>query len=163
LYLEGELDMLLDQSWVKSGLEQLQTSTSLAATVRRLAAAGTNEYAQVSALESCWYMRNQLLRDTDWSSMAHGLEVRVPFVDVNLLERVGPAVASANPPSKIDLAQCVGSIADEVVKRRKTGFVTPVRSWTGQQSGRSFRGLRGWAAQVHRNFRDLQQNGTVAA
>ncbi len=26
-------------------------------------------------------MRNQLLRDTDWASMAHALEVRVPLVD----------------------------------------------------------------------------------
>ena len=51
-------------------------------------------------------MRNQLLRDTDWSSMAHGLEVRVPFVDANLLERLGPAIASNAPPSKRDLAAC---------------------------------------------------------
>ena len=42
-------------------------------------------------------MRNQLLRDTDWSSMAHGLEVRVPFVDAKLLERMAPAIASAAP------------------------------------------------------------------
>ena len=36
-------------------------------------------------LESSLYMRNQLLRDTDWASMAHSLEVRVPLVDVELL------------------------------------------------------------------------------
>jgi len=31
-------------------------------------------------------MRNQLLRDADWAGMAHSLEIRVPLVDVELLE-----------------------------------------------------------------------------
>ena len=38
-------------------------------------------------LESSLYMRNQLLRDTDWASMAHSLEVRVPLVDSKLLSQ----------------------------------------------------------------------------
>ena len=39
-------------------------------------------------------MRNQLLRDTDWASMAHALEVRVPLVDAALLRCVARATAS---------------------------------------------------------------------
>ena len=103
-YLEDELDALLDESWLKEGLERLSTVRMLAETVSALRTAGVLRYAQVAALESCWYMRNQLLRDTDWSSMAHGLEVRVPFVDICLLERLGQPLLSGAPPNKQDLA-----------------------------------------------------------
>ena len=41
---------------------------------------------RVSYLESHWYMRNTLLRDSDFMSMAHGLELRVPFLDRALVE-----------------------------------------------------------------------------
>jgi asparagine synthase (glutamine-hydrolysing) len=41
-------------------------------------------FARVATLEASLYMRNQLLRDTDWVSMAHSLEVRVPLVDATL-------------------------------------------------------------------------------
>ena len=40
-------------------------------------------------------MRNQLLRDTDWASMAHSLEVRVPLVDAVLLEKARAALELA--------------------------------------------------------------------
>ena len=35
-------------------------------------------------------MRHQLLRDADWAGMAHGVEIRVPLVDVTLLKSVAP-------------------------------------------------------------------------
>src|ERR1019366_3193837 len=118
---------------------------------------GVTKHAQISALESCWYMRNQLLRDTDWSSMAHGLEVRVPYVDVTLLERLGPTVASNKPPTKKDLASCAVQLPPSVLSRTKTGFTTPVKDWISQvqTSGRRSRGLHGWAINIHRQFCDL--------
>jgi asparagine synthase (glutamine-hydrolysing) len=152
LYLEDELPSLLDESWVVEGLERLATASALGCTLAPLRAAGATEHAQVAALESCWYMRNQLLRDTDWSSMAHGLEVRVPFVDTTLLERVGPAIASSAPPSKRDLAACAQQLPQRVLRRPKTGFTTPVRAWIGHRMGFSARGLRGWAVNVDRRF-----------
>ena len=48
----------------------------------------------VSMLESCVYMRNQLLRDSDVFSMAHSLELRVPFVDNLLYSAVLPYLES---------------------------------------------------------------------
>jgi asparagine synthase (glutamine-hydrolysing) len=98
-------------------------------------------------------MRNQLLRDTDSSSMAHGLEVRVPFVDMKLLDRLGPAIASIAPPNKQDLACCAPQLAQAVRDRPKTGFTTPVRHWIDARQGRAGRGLRGWAGEVHKYFR----------
>ena len=153
LYLENELDALLDESWLREGLERLSTIEAINETVRALHADGVSVYGQVAALESCWYLRNQLLRDTDWSSMAHGLEVRVPFVDVSVLDRLGPAIVSASPPDKQDLAHCAQRLQSVMLARPKTGFTTPVRTWTDEHTGTSTRGLRGWAAQVHRSFR----------
>jgi asparagine synthase (glutamine-hydrolysing) len=151
LYLEDELDALLDESWLNEGLERLSTMGTLSATLSPLLTAST--HAQIAALESIWYMRNQLLRDTDWSSMAHGLEVRVPFVDACLLERLGPAIASNAPPTKQDLAACAAQLPSESHARPKTGFSIPVREWIGRHGGASGRGLRGWADTVHKEFR----------
>jgi asparagine synthase (glutamine-hydrolysing) len=153
LYLEDELDALLDESWITEGLERLATQSALAATVASMRATGSPEYAQIAALESCWYMRNQLLRDTDWSSMAHGVEVRVPLVDFALLESLGPAIASTSPPSKRDLAACSDRIPATIYERAKTGFTTPVRQWIAVGENGKARGLRGWAATVHQRLR----------
>jgi len=154
LYLEDELPSLLDESWVIEGLERLATGSALSATLAPLRAAGATEHVQIAALESCWYMRNQLLRDTDWSSMAHGVEVRVPFVDFALLELLGPAIASTNPPTKDELAACCVGIPAPVISRAKTGFTTPVRQWISESEGTyAGRGLRGWASRVHHKFR----------
>ncbi len=131
LHVKNELDLLLDESWLKEGLEQLSTIKAISQTVDALHRASVSVHAQVAAIESCWYMRNQLLRDTDWSSMAHGLEVRVPFVDATLLERLGPAVASDRPPNKRDLAACAPRLSQAILGRDKTGFTTPVRAWIG--------------------------------
>jgi asparagine synthase (glutamine-hydrolysing) len=155
LYLEDELDALLDESWLNEGLERLSTFGAIAGTLSTLATA--RPHAQVAALESIWYMRNQLLRDTDWSSMAHGLEVRVPFVDACLLERLGPAIASSVPPTKQDLAACAAQLDMAIHFRDKTGFNVPVREWIGHKTGASERGLRGWADSVHQVFRTTPQ------
>jgi asparagine synthase (glutamine-hydrolysing) len=153
LYLEDELDVLLDESWISEGLERLATQSALAATIAPLHAAGVPEHAQIAALESCWYMRNQLLRDIDWSSMAHGVEVRVPFVDFALIKSLGSAIASKSPPSKRDLAACSDRIPKAISERAKTGFTTPVRQWIADRESDRPRGLRGWAGRVHQRFR----------
>ena len=82
-------------------------------------------------------MRNQLLRDTDWASMAHSLEVRVPLVDATLLSRLaGPLQACATDDRKQFLA---GSptvpLPDRVARRPKTGFTTPVGDMAAPERG----------------------------
>ena len=42
-------------------------------------------------------MRNQLLRDADWAGMAHGVEIRVPLVDVTLLKSLAPVIPKLAP------------------------------------------------------------------
>jgi asparagine synthase (glutamine-hydrolysing) len=76
-------------------------------------------------------MRNQLLRDTDWASMAHSLEVRVPLVDHVLLGKLAPIImASARIEGKRWLAMSpVRGLPPSVRNRVKTGFSTPMDDW----------------------------------
>lgn len=92
---------------------------------------GLSDLQRVSYLESCYYMRNQLLRDSDVFSMAHSIELRVPFVDHLLYEAVLPYLDDAydkNFPKKM-LVEAVGDIPDEIVHRPKMGFTFPFEDW----------------------------------
>src|SRR5262249_40185655 len=107
----------------------------------------------VSALELMWYMRNQLLRDSDWAGMAHGVEIRVPFVDVTVIRALAPVIAGPNPPTKTQLVEALTHpLSGEIVARKKSGFSVPVRDWLRADipSAPSERGLRGWARVVAR-------------
>jgi asparagine synthase (glutamine-hydrolysing) len=157
LHLEEELELLLDKYWLQHGLAALLKSSNLTAMTQDLETANVSRHAQIAVLESCIYMRGQLLRDADWASMAHSLEMRVPFVDSHLLGQLAPWIKSANPPNKRDLAHAGGPEMDAVANRPKTGFVTPVREWAMARSGNSARGLRGWASEVHRRLRLLDR------
>src|SRR6185312_10297016 len=88
-------------------------------------------FGKVAALEASFYLRNQLLRDADWASMAHSLEVRLPFVDAKLVETVAPLVLSQPAATGKNLlaGNLSGSPTDKVKERAKTGFSTPVAEW----------------------------------
>jgi asparagine synthase (glutamine-hydrolysing) len=85
---------------------------------------------EVSRLELTHYMRNQLLRDSDVMSMAWGLELRVPLVDVQLIEAI------ANIPSAIRLApgkqllrEAIPELPQWVLNQPKRGFSFPFQTW----------------------------------
>ncbi len=154
LFMPWELEELLDPAMVKSGLEELQPLLSLDKTARGL----STPRQRVAALELGWYLRNQLLRDADWAGMAHSVEIRVPFLDVDLFRKVAPTLALPQPPAKRDVASALlRPPPQRVVQRPKTGFATPVKAWTSGGAD-SARGLRGWACRVLppvRRFRAL--------
>jgi asparagine synthase (glutamine-hydrolysing) len=156
MFMPWELPEVLDGEIVRQGWQELQTLSRLDNTTSGLATPRT----KVSALEMNWYMRNQLLRDSDWAGMAHSLEIRVPLVDVTLLRLLAPALAGANPPTKRALADTpVRKLPAEVLNRPKTGFQIPVHDWLGSGSSTLRpppsglqRGLRGWAQHVFLHF-----------
>ncbi|MFZ1281170.1 MAG: asparagine synthase C-terminal domain-containing protein, partial [Ignavibacteriaceae bacterium] len=85
----------------------------------------------VSMMETTHYMRNQLLRDSDVFSMAHSLELRVPFVDHILCESVLPYLDSGFDklhPKKM-LIDAVGDLPREITHRSKMGFTFPFAHW----------------------------------
>lgn len=87
----------------------------------------------VSLLELRGYLANTLLRDSDVMSMAHGLEVRVPYLDRALIEVVFRASASAFTDSKLPkpllLRSVQAELPPEVYQRPKMGFTFPWESW----------------------------------
>ena len=81
-------------------------------------------------MEATRYMRNQLLRDSDLFSMAQGIELRVPFVDVRLAD----ALLELPPEYRLEngkklLVDAVPEIPEWVSKRPKRGFVFPFSRW----------------------------------
>jgi asparagine synthase (glutamine-hydrolysing) len=127
LFMPWELEAMLGAETTRLGLRRLNP-------LRHIEAALTPEprasFAKVAVLESSLYMRNQLLRDTDWASMAHSLEVRVPLVDIKLLRHLTRALAKHAPRSKRLLANSPRVPAPlNVIERPKTGFGTPIQRW----------------------------------
>ena len=116
------------------GKEEAQEGLSRLAILELIGSAmdpdpGTS-FGRVAALEASLYMRNQLLRDTDWASMAHSLEVRVPLVDAALLPAIATQAAAGHIKDKSQLIASPGTpLPSGVVHRAKTGFSIPVAQW----------------------------------
>ena len=148
MFMPWELPDVLDCDMVREGWEELQTLSRLEQSTQGI----NNPHLKVMALETAWYMRNQLLRDADWASMAHSLEMRAPLVDRELYHAVAPLFNSSCAPTKIDMAVVPKkALPEEILRRRKTGFSIPVSEWLlkeGLQPIRT-RGLRGWAQGIH--------------
>jgi asparagine synthase (glutamine-hydrolysing) len=92
---------------------------------------------RVSWNELTGYMRNTLLRDSDVFSMAHGLELRVPFLDREVAEaafRCADALklsrGLARGTAKPLLVDAVRDLLPpDVWDRPKQGFVLPFADW----------------------------------
>jgi asparagine synthase (glutamine-hydrolysing) len=145
LFLPEELASVIGDEMACEGLKRLGMLDRIRDTITP--DPGT-PFARVAALESSLFMRNQLLRDIDWASMAHSLEVRVPLVDAFLLRQVAPAVFSTNKRDGKELMARAPHhpLPDVVLKRRKTGFTIPNVDWLAdrRQVNKHF-GMRPWA------------------
>jgi asparagine synthase (glutamine-hydrolysing) len=128
LFMPWELEQVMKPEVVVEGLQRLRPLDHIA---EALIPVPKTAFGKVAALESSLYMRNQLLRDTDWASMAHSLEVRVPLVDHVLLKTLTPIMPHCEPGSGKDwlAASPRRPLPDQVRLRRKTGFLMPFQSW----------------------------------
>jgi asparagine synthase (glutamine-hydrolysing) len=119
---------------------------------------GTTPQSPVLALgqiESMTYLRNQLLRDSDWASMAHSVELRTPLVDAKLLADLsGYLPLMQRYPDKALLANVPARpLPADIQSRRKTGFGIPVRTWMPREPPPyTFRPPVQWMVQVARAF-----------
>ena len=87
---------------------------------------------EISRLELSGYMSNTLLRDTDAMSMAHSLEVRVPFVDTKLVDYVLslPGAWKLDHRPKPLLADALADLLPrDFLARPKMGFTLPFEKW----------------------------------
>ena len=110
---------------------------SVADTVQNIALADgveTLPYGnKVSYLEKNIYMQSQLLKDTDVMSMWHSIEVRVPFLDtelVKIVNSISPEVKYNGAIPKQLLVKAYDDILPrQIWDRKKQGFVFPFQSW----------------------------------
>ena len=128
LFMPYELSSILDPDFVDQGMKRLDPLAHIGAV---LTPEPEGSFAKVALLESALYMRNQLLRDTDWASMAHSLEVRVPLVDFELF---GGISARRKNLRKSDVKRDLGRapsvpLPEAILSRPKTGFSTPISTW----------------------------------
>lgn len=143
LVMPWQLAQVMDPDMARAGWRQLTPLRRLDDAMDGIA----DPRRKISALETAFYMRNQLLRDSDWAGMAHSLEIRTPLVDIGLFRAVLPLIAGAQPPGKRDMARSPHpSLPQAILQRGKTGFSVPVAQWLGAAD------LRGWAQDVYRNF-----------
>lgn len=87
---------------------------------------------RVSAAEIESYMQHVLLRDSDQMSMAHSLEIRVPFLDhevVELATHLSTNLKNPTSPKKFLTETFADLLPHEVVNRKKMGFTLPWSVW----------------------------------
>ncbi len=124
----------------------------------------------LSYLELKFYLQNQLLKDTDFMSMRHSVEVRVPFLDHPLVEYL----SSLPPQLKLNmrksdlqnidvnfkrsdfqklnkqlLAVAVSDLLpQEIFIRPKMGFTFPFEKWLKEEKPFNGHWSRHWAKEV---------------
>lgn len=79
------------------------------------------------------WLRGDILVKADKMTMAHSLELRVPFLDKEVFRvasQLAPEITVANGTTKFTLRESMkGIVPDSVLNRRKLGFPVPIRHW----------------------------------
>lgn len=85
---------------------------------------------------------NDMLKKVDLMSMAHALEVRVPFLDHELVEFANSLPAdfkiSGQTTKKILRNTYANQLPEEIIKRSKKGFEIPLEQWLNDEIGKQF-------------------------
>ena len=78
------------------------------------------------------YLQHILLRDSDQMSMASALEVRVPFMDHELIDyilKIPDNYKYPTTPKKLLVDSFPDILTPDIVNRKKMGFVFPWDKW----------------------------------
>jgi asparagine synthase (glutamine-hydrolysing) len=100
---------------------------------QRLAADVTNKLADIQATDIEFNLPYDMLKKVDYAAMAHGVEVRLPFLDSELvhwaLRLPDEYRLKGNRRKRILRDAFANVIPQEVLRRRKMGFLLPIRTW----------------------------------
>ena len=153
LYMPAEVERLagpaLRDRWASAAARVAEAESAL------FAGDASSLEGDVARLETRVYLGSQLLRDLDVMSMAHGLEVRVPFVDHLLLDAVWPDLG-AHPSLMRNKRLLHETLARPLpratVERPKQTFTLPFAAWMTSdlqpfvRSGMAYLADSGWIA-----------------
>tara|TARA_B100000212_G_scaffold330886_1_gene297567 strand:- start:25 stop:1818 length:1794 start_codon:yes stop_codon:yes gene_type:complete len=117
LFLPWQLLDFMDKNFVEEGLDDLKVIKNLDKNHQNI----KSSKLAISTLEINNYMKNTLLKDSDWCGMTNSVEIRVPFADIDLIENL--LKLEANKFSKSIIAKEIdSSFPNEFYYRKKTGF-----------------------------------------
>ena len=148
LYLPHETEALLDPDLFEKGLKELDLFNQLEQSYESI----HTTHGRIQALEGAWYMRNQLLRDSDWAGMANSIEIRVPFVDLTLWRRVLTLGALANKALLFSLP--INPLPLDILTRPKSGFNIPVAKWAKKLNKQVYdsNDMRNWSHFIYQEY-----------
>jgi asparagine synthase (glutamine-hydrolysing) len=89
-------------------------------------------FNQASAQETNLYMQNQLLKDSDYMSMWHAVEIRVPFLDRELMQlarNIDPQLKAKHPKKYLLIHAFQNLLPEAIWNRPKMGFTFPFQHW----------------------------------
>lgn len=93
---------------------------------------------QASWIETNLYMQNQLLRDSDVMSMAHGIEIRVPLLDKQFMKLVlsisSPVKYAGQNDKQLLIDSFKNELPEQIWNRPKMGFSFPFAEWMTNNS-----------------------------
>jgi len=119
--------------------------------------AGASTLDRLLALNAQTYLVDDLLVKADRMSMAHGLEVRSPFLDTALVEfaaRLPPALKARGLSLKRVLKASVADLLPpEILNRRKRGFGVPLDRWFREDLNNYTQSMLGQDARVRGHVR----------
>ena len=130
LFCEEQIcELILNQDITKTEIHKNYEYTSNM--LNKLETKG--DFTLVSYFETIHYLQNMLLRDTDMMSMSCPLEVRVPFMDHNLVEFMFGLPEKNKKLTATPKSLLVDSLKkylpNSLVFRQKMGFTMPFELW----------------------------------
>jgi asparagine synthase (glutamine-hydrolysing) len=135
LWITGEALLDLYAEPLRAELGGADTFAPLRKTLARIPRE-TSALNRLLYLEGKHFLPDHNLNYTDKMSMAHGVEVRVPLLDLDLAEyaiHLPPGEKQRGLKSKNAFKRAVSPfLPPEVISRPKTGFGAPLRQWIRQ-------------------------------
>jgi asparagine synthase (glutamine-hydrolysing) len=114
---------------------------------RQAAEAGLDDVATMQLIDVNTWLPGDILVKADRMAMAHGLELRSPFLDREVLAvaaRLARVEKTAAGTTKVALREAIGGLLPQAAaERAKLGFPVPLKHWLGG-------GMFGYAEQVVR-------------
>jgi asparagine synthase (glutamine-hydrolysing) len=122
LFLPFEIKEVIGEKTFIKGYEELNTINSLSKDIQEI----NDTRLSIMYLEIKYYLCSKLLRDSDWVSMSHSIELRTPFVDWSFFNKLIPIIKGDKNFNKFTaLNSMKNKLPKELISRKKTGFVIP--------------------------------------
>ena len=122
VFLPHEIEELAGEKTFNRGYEELDPINSLSKDISEI----NDNRLSIMYLEMKYYLCSKLLRDSDWVSMSHSIELRTPLVDWFFFNKLIPLMKADKSFNKFTALNCVkNKVPKELFNRKKTGFNIP--------------------------------------